>query len=554
MDQSADRIPAWKKLGLKLKAANQSGDTVPGPSDTSSNGNQKGKQNAEEPHNSGIKGPNEDIHHDARPTENGKSSSLGKRKHHDTPAEDQQQSSKKSKTYEQETRHTGEPVKSKPTSLNVDSAISTTTGADNPSGIASDTKRPRGDPNYRKKKEKVKKFPSHVKGQAPEEQASLLPSTETDFPTSQHLTTPKPSKGTRLPFARDSASATLQSSPSRADRRKSVTFTPDTKTVDGDSASNFFKKWVVEQKGADAGFTPAEVAQFTPPPKTHPANGGSAPPQTVSSDQTSKAKKEKKKKSTSATETQAQPSPSLAEPAATSGGKVKDTSRYTSYLEQYFFDRENWKFNKAKQNDVIANAFNIFRIPHRYTEALVEYVKGLKGAALVDRLKESCRAVIKELDAEDEKVMGTKTDTEERELARLEALEDRVAREWKRRQTNADLENIANHPYPEGFIRRLKRRRVEALCEALKMAVPNVQTPKEIPSESKNASIEARNAVIRHTRKRKSRTEVSSDESSSSDGSSDEEVSSSSEEPSSDESEESDSDSDEEGSKNDDSE
>jgi hypothetical protein len=64
----------------------------------------------------------------------------------------------------------------------------------------------------------------------------------------------------------------LSLSPSKADRRKSVTFTPDTKTSDGNSASNLFKKWVAEQKGSGADFTQAEVSQFTEPPKVHIAN------------------------------------------------------------------------------------------------------------------------------------------------------------------------------------------------------------------------------------------------------------------------------------------
>ncbi|KAH7130510.1 hypothetical protein B0J11DRAFT_253692 [Dendryphion nanum] len=524
MDQAGHRIPAWKRLGLKLKASNQSGDTAPelnGPKDSAGNENQNGNLNGEHHGESG--GPRDSIHLDARPTENGISSSLGKRKHLKGPAEDQHQSPKKSKKYGNQETNNGDATYSTHVSSIETHPTSVPTVADDNTELPSDKIRPKGDPNYRKKKVKQTKFRPLQQGQATKKSESLLPTTEIDLQPSPSLTTPKPSKHVATNFTRDSASATLQFSPSGTDRRKSVTFTPDTKKVDGDSASNFFKKWVTEQKSADAGFSPAEVAQFVPPPKTHPANGISASPHSVSSKDTPKAKKAKTSLKSEIEYSPISPKDAIPEAPVSapdsktpSKGKNKDFSRFTSYLEQYFFDRENWKFNKARQNDIITNAFNIFRIPHKYTEALTEYVRGLQGAAIVNRLKERCEEMKKELDAEDRVAKGIMTDVDEREIARLEALEDRIAQGWKRRQTNGDLEELANHPHPEGFIRRLKRRRIESLCEALKMATPN-PAHKIDKSENRNTSLDANTgpllvAQARNSRKRKSRTEESDDD------------------------------------------
>lgn len=233
------------------------------------------------------------------------------------------------------------------------------------------------------------------------------------------------------------------------------------------------------------------------------------------------------------------------ETAAPTKGKKKDPSRYLNYLAQYHQDRNNWKFNKAIQNDVLENSLNVFRIPEQHSEALLEYVRGLQGAGVIQRLRERCIKAIGELD-EEEKKAGKMDDPEVRKAAKEEALEERLSKERKRRRVEADIENFNGHPDNEAYVRRLKRGRAQALLSALDMAAP-APAPQQVRAAVAQPS-EVTRASTLNVRKRKKRTDVSSDESSDS---------SSSDESSSDESsssdEDSDNDSDEESSSSDDS-
>jgi hypothetical protein len=480
MNTSGGRIPAWKRLGLKLKKENQSGNAAPEP-----NANEQVGSFANAPR--GTQGGGKDVDSPAMTTEKGESSSLGKRKHQHDAAEEEVHTPKKSKN-------------SKNGELSPPVAGADLTGPKETS--TETTQRPKGDPNYRRKKEKknnrrtsaygqeqpppAERRNSGVEARAPsppvrrdaDDSTSLLPSTE-PYTHAPAVVTPKASKKSRN---------VDESTPPRTDRRKSVTFTPDTKTVDGNSASNLFKKWVAEQKGAKGDFSSSQTAQFTPPPKVHPANGLPAVEPAKSEALIKEVQKPK--------------------------GKKKDPSLYIAYLTQYHNDYANWKFNKAKQNDVVDNALNVFRIPEAHSEALFSYIRGLKGAGVIERLKTRCYDTLKQLDEEDKKDPTAMEDIKAREAAKEEALEERVKKEKKRRQTNADIEDFHDHPNPDAFIRRLKRRRAEALLEALGMAAPlPPPTPKPAPAVAGQG---------RNPRKRKSRTEVSSDESSSEESSSEE--------------------------------
>ena len=95
-------------------------------------------------------------------------------------------------------------------------------------------------------------------------------------------------------------------------------------------------------------------------------------------------------------------------------------------------------------------------------------------------------------------------------------LQERLSKERKRRRLEGDLENIVDHPYSEGYIRRLKRSRAEALCAALKICMPEATTP--LPGlrqtvQPKTSEV-ARPLAKTNVRKKKRRTNISSDESS----------------------------------------
>ncbi|CBY01371.1 hypothetical protein IAQ61_003202 [Plenodomus lingam] len=516
MSLDGQRVPAWRRLGLSLKHQDPSGVAVP---------------EAQPLHNNPepvpvFDAPVEPGNNYTSPLDapvNGKSLTLGKRKHQPEPAEDAGQISKRNKTDIPEVEKIGTavqeiPVVSETAHVTTDALIEKPT-----SGAA----RPKGDPNYRKKKEKVTKrrkenakpkpaVPSPSETANAVTQPTLLASTETDHvaPSS----TQKPSKKDTSRKKSDSAS------PSQIDRRKSVAFTPDTKTSDGNSGQELFKKWVAEQKGTGDVSAPPAVSNFTlhsliaEEEKAARKNGqldkkvavedtsvtASDPAENTSipANHTS---------STSRVASASTPSPN------TTKGKKKDPAVYISYLTQYYSDRDNWKFNKAKQNDVVDNALSIFRIPHEHTEALSEYLTGLKGAGVIERLRERCLSTLKELDEQDaQKPMD---DIQARKVAEQEAEHERIIQQRKRRRTEADVEKFMHHPHGDGYIRRLQRKRAEALLAALGRAAPIL--PAVNQHSSINPMMKSVAPLQRDARKRKRRTEVSSDESSS-DSSSDE--------------------------------
>ncbi|PNS19073.1 hypothetical protein CAC42_1809 [Sphaceloma murrayae] len=146
-------------------------------------------------------------------------------------------------------------------------------------------------------------------------------------------------------------------SQSRKKRSKSVTFADDTKIDDGNSAKSF---------GAPAS---------DPPPAVHPQINSSThgatedfsiPDVPVPNSKKSKNSKDRKTRS---------------------GDKDKRTPGYVEYLQLYFNDRPNWKFNKSKQTDLLKNIWNFFRVPSELDTALVEYIKGLQGEGARQRLQ-----------------------------------------------------------------------------------------------------------------------------------------------------------------------
>lgn len=544
MSLDGERVPAWRRLGLALKHQDQSGVAVPEPQTS-----HKQSQST-----AAYEAPAETHESFPAPVEtavNGKSSKLGKRKHQPEPAEDADQTSKKSKTSPPEGETIGVAVSSSSDIANTDSAPIDNANTDNPSSEVTEIKG--GDSNYRKKKPKppkrrrednvkVAKKPRSFDDAVPSiGQSALLASTETDHATAAPTATSHYQSRRGKSNSKDASG-----SPSQIDRRKSVAFTPDTKTSDGNSGQELFKKWVAEQKGTGDVSAPPAVSNFTlhsliaEEEKAARKNGQldkklaseeSAPTTTVVTEQ---RKPPVATSATVSTETKTQ----LAPPPATSKistpaakGKKKDPSVYIAYLTQYHTDRDHWKFNKAKQNDVVDNALNIFRIPNEHSEALLEYVSGLKGAGVIERLQERCIATLKEVDDQDAQM----DDAETRKVAEEEAEQERIAKERKRRKTEGDVESFVNHPHGDGYIRRLRRRRAEALLTALGRTAPILPVPSTSQPSSINPLMKSLEPPQRDARKRKRRTDVSSDESSS--GSSDDDSSSDSDSDDSDDSE-----------------
>lgn len=540
------RIPAWRRLGLALKNESQPGIAVPESSTSHSDPQSISSTDAQ---NARVR----TLQHPVDVPVNGSPSKLGKRKHQHEPAEAHDQASKRGKLSTLPHGSTGIPDSDLTPVSQPDNDLKATQPGQSPS---LDAPKPKGDPNYRKKKDKKKKSKSRkgeveessaTNGSAAHGRSSLSPasagpndppnlvvSTETDqrFPAAT-ITPQKPSRSRK----------SLSDSPSGTERRKSVAFTPDTKKADGCSAQNLFKKWVAEQKGSldESAVTSEPTSQYKEvqtPQDPKGRDNKKKERKSKTADKEEQVSPELATKASSPAVNEAiiasnttEPEDSKSETPVASKGKKKDHSIYITYLNQYHFDRENWKFNKAKQNDVIDNSLNIFRIPEEHSEALLEYVQGLKGAGVIERLRQKCEKTIQELDAEETNDQSTMDDSAARKAAHDEALQKRVNQEQKRRKIDGDVEAVANHPCSDGYIRRLRRSRAEALLLALARAAP-------ILPASSNGRINPLTHNLappkRDSQKRKRRVDVSSDESSS--DSSEDESSSSESEASSDES------------------
>ncbi|PVH95896.1 hypothetical protein DM02DRAFT_617568 [Periconia macrospinosa] len=482
MAQTSNRQPAWKRLGLKLQNGDQSTQ-------------EHAPQNHQHQHDEVSRergGAVQSPSHVSLDPIDLKKSQLGKRKHEHEPAE----KNKKSKTSKHQSVEQDTIQKSPPATGHANNPV-------NPEPVSN--ARPKGDANYRKKKNQ--RNGRNATTEAHSDSRSLKPKVKDSALKRPRTPSLSPDPGllasTETDFHQGQLPQNSSSSPPppRPDRRKSVTFTPDTKTVDGNSASNLFKKWVQDQKATEE-FTEAEVAQFAPPPKVHPANG--IPP--TETKDTKKAKKAKKSTAQS-TPTISEAKGVTTEPKApAAANKKKDPSRYLDYLTAYHTDRSNWKFNKAIQNDVLSNALNIFRIPEEHSEALIAYVQGLQGAGVIQRLKQQCATAIEEIEA-----AGTDSDMDDpkdRKAAQEQALKEQLTKQRKRRRLDRDIDNALGHPYSEGYIRRLKKGRAQALLKALNIAAP-APAPALAPSPRTNGEMNQK-----PTRKRKQRLEdISSDES-----------------------------------------
>ncbi|KAG8625301.1 hypothetical protein KVT40_007052 [Elsinoe batatas] len=140
----------------------------------------------------------------------------------------------------------------------------------------------------------------------------------------------------------------------RKKRSKSVTFSQDTKPEDGDSTKLF---------GAPS---------TDPEPTT---NGEVDTPNKNQAEFPAETSEKKPK-----------------ERKARNKDKPATLAAYVQYLEQFHTDRANWKFNKSKQNDILKNLWNVYRIPPSYNDALVTYINGLQGQAARKRISDEAKA------------------------------------------------------------------------------------------------------------------------------------------------------------------
>ncbi|MCJ1450754.1 hypothetical protein MMC28_001088 [Mycoblastus sanguinarius] len=171
-------------------------------------------------------------------------------------------------------------------------------------------------------------------------------------------------------------------------KRKSVSFTPETKTQDGDSVKQLYRTWVASQVAKNPSFNPLTAspalksvtpATFASPETSSSFIPTSAPSPTPKKTEVKKAKSKTKPKSSQypSTSDPSQPSPAV------------------SYLQTHHTDLEHWKFSKPHQNHLLKHLFSLSHLPSFCDSALLSYFKGLQGSAR-SRVRQEALAIREE--------------------------------------------------------------------------------------------------------------------------------------------------------------
>ena len=323
-------------------------------------------------------------------------------------------------------------------------------------------------------------------------------------------------------------------------RQKSVSFTPETKKADGDSIKKLYQKWL-SQPGQKPDF--AESHDY--------ASKLDVVGERVEPSDTSGAKKLKRVTNSKFTSL-SNPNPEINNKNATPPSSLY-ISPFLQYLNEFRDSREQWKFNKSKQNQLLKHVFDVKMIPPSYNSAIGGYVKGLQGEAVCARIREAAR---KACQADDEvgfelpvkrPLNSGKSESKKRKAAEVEATEGDLAEYTRRAQdykialarVQAQLKegiiNAQERDYqvsPAFTDRLLSRQRAELLLWAVG-ATPQPlgrlngvrQEPYhiEITTETRpGAAPGADGQPAKKVRKRKRRTNVPDDDTSSDETDSDE--------------------------------
>ncbi|GAB7345848.1 hypothetical protein MBLNU457_4104t1 [Dothideomycetes sp. NU457] len=406
---SGARVPAWKKIGLRLKNASETLPEVKATSTKQTNGTQVNEQ----PHDDRAASSNQPLSL-SKPTTLAIRSPEGKAQSHDGAKK-----SKKRKASEADDAST---------------ALSSTEGPESRS-------------------------------------------------TEVNAKQPKESKEDRK----------ITSAERSSKRRKSVSFAADTKSEDGNSVT------------------------------TTPVNQEI---QDLAIEKKASKKDKKAKAAQSATGSTSDDSK-----VASAKAKPRDIAKagYLEYLDQFHNDRENWKFNKSKQNDLIKNVFNIYRIPPDYDGALSAYIEGLQGEGARKRLRDQAGRLITQLKNSTQKELPDDVSVQDMETREARAIAYKLAedREIERMRSLGLLNDKSEETVHETARRRRAQdsRATEILLlHALAFELgksPDDYVTKasgpQVPTPPNSQSTSDTNTIAREKRrKRKSRTaDISSDESSS---------------------------------------
>ena len=151
--------------------------------------------------------------------------------------------------------------------------------------------------------------------------------------------------------------------------KKSVKFHSEAAAEDGESRQRIHNALIAAYKASEV----AEEAAVTP---EELADSFEAPAKKQKREKRKKEKKEKVKKN----------------------GKDENAKQSAlSYMLEYHKSRETWRFQKAKQNWILRNAFDVIEIEgtKENDAALKAYVAGLQGQEARNRMVEEARKVLK---------------------------------------------------------------------------------------------------------------------------------------------------------------
>jgi hypothetical protein len=164
-------------------------------------------------------------------------------------------------------------------------------------------------------------------------------------------------------------------------KKKSVTFTPETKVEDGDSIKQLFSAWVAEQKLQDPSFQPKSSQVFDTP--EHPKVEEQI--DTALSEKERRVKRVRKLGEKADQRNQPKDTTKQRKPKSQKQSKVSKLTKaptrpFLAYLQQYHESRDTWKFNKNHQIHLLKHIFNVEVIPSDHAHLIYEYIAGLQGS------------------------------------------------------------------------------------------------------------------------------------------------------------------------------
>ena len=170
-----------------------------------------------------------------------------------------------------------------------------------------------------------------------------------------------------------------------ASKGKSVSFTPDTKTSDGDSVKGLYKTWIAKQIATDPLFDPSTVSPALRSiiPSSLASIESPSPIISTSPPNTSKDKKKPTKKR------------KIRLPKTSDSGPSRFDAVLT-YLTTHHTSPETWKFSKSHQNQILKHLFSLKHIPSSYNAALLSYIRGLNGTSARSRIRREALSVREE--------------------------------------------------------------------------------------------------------------------------------------------------------------